>query len=396
MSATPTLTPVRFTLRDLPLPAKLVLTTFLVSVGLGYLWAMAQIHFKHASPGRPMPTLADLVARFSGVPWPLEPKPAEDPAKKAEKVAEATANGTGLVVPGVKIKTLVDNRCAVCHKPGGDKDDVPLQNYEEIAKYLVKTTDHPRGHLYTVLTGTRKSWGKKSMVKAFFEKAPDWEDLTAEQRKAEEPKRELEHKLMAAWAEAGAPKLSYEKDAFPLPPDVKPTDLPEDLRTTAAAPAQPTAPAGKPPVDKWAEAKSKRLSVDALTQSTHAHLLTFSLLWAATGLIFAFTSYSSFVRSVLSPLVLAAQVVDVACWWLARLDGIGPYFALAIMGTGAVVGLGLGAQIVLSIWNMYGPKGKAVVLLLFLAGAALFGLTYVKVIEPQLQAERALITEDAR
>ena len=53
----------RWTLRDLPLPAKLVVTTFLISVGLGYLWAMAQIHFKHASPGNPMPTLADRKAR---------------------------------------------------------------------------------------------------------------------------------------------------------------------------------------------------------------------------------------------------------------------------------------------------------------------------------------------
>jgi hypothetical protein len=65
----------RFTLRDLPLPAKLVVSTFLISVGLGYLWAMAQIHFKHASPGRPMPGIEDLVARFSGKPWPPEPKP---------------------------------------------------------------------------------------------------------------------------------------------------------------------------------------------------------------------------------------------------------------------------------------------------------------------------------
>jgi hypothetical protein len=89
--------------------------------------------------------------------------------------------------------------------------------------------------------------------------------------------------------------------------------------------------------------------------------------------------------------VLVAQVADVACWWLARLEPpAGPYFALAIMATGAIVGLGLVAQIVLSLWNMYGAKGKLVLVVLFLVGAGLFGLTYVKVIEPQLQAERAL------
>lgn len=397
MSATLTPTPTRYTLRDLPLPAKLVLTTFLISVGLGYFWAMAQIHFKHATPGNPMPTVADLVARFSGVPWPAEPRPVEDPTKQAEKVADVAATAVGVSVPAVKIKTLVDNRCAVCHNPNGDKDDAPLQTYEGIAKYLAKTTNHPKGQLYTVLTGARRSWSGKSMVKAFFEKSPGWEDLTPDQRKAEEPKREVEHQAMLAWAEAGAPKNAYENNAFPLPADIKVADLPENLRTTAAAPVAATkGPAAKPKVDKWAEAKSRQLSVDALTQSTHAHLLSFSLLWAATGLIFAFTSYPTLLRVVISPLVLIAQVADVACWWLARLEGIGPFFALAIMGTGAIVGLGLMAQIVLSIWNMYGPKGKAIILLLFATGGGLFGMAYLKVVEPQLEAERALIADEEK
>jgi hypothetical protein len=126
-------------------------------------------------------------------------------------------------------------------------------------------------------------------------------------------------------------------------------------------------------------------------------LLTFAVLWAATGLIFAFTSYPSSVRCLLAPIVLVAQVADIACWWLARLEPpVGPYFALAIMGTGAVVGLGLWAQIILSIWNMYGPKGKVVVLLMFLLGAGLFGLTYVKVIHPQIQAEREFVEKEGK
>jgi hypothetical protein len=387
--------PARFILRDLPLPAKLVISTFLISVGLGYLWAMAQIHFKHATAGNPLPTTTDLVTRFSGVPWPIEPKPADDTDRK-DRVAEGTAAGGGAVGPGVKIKTLVNERCAVCHKPGGDKDEFPLHTYDGIEIYLKKSTEHPKGQLYTVVTGTRKSWNKKNMVKAFFEKSDGWEDLTPEQRKAEEPKREIEHRVVVAWAEAGAPKAAYETDKFLLPAEIKLEDLPEKLRTEAPVVTASQANGGENrPVDKWKEAKRRQLSVDALTQSTHAHLLTFSILWAATGLVFAFTSYSSYVRCIMSPIVLIAQILDVACWWLARLDGVGPYFALAIMGTGAVVGMGLGAQITLSIWNMYGPKGKAVVLLLFLSGAGLFGLTYVKVIGPQLQAEREFTAKEA-
>src|SRR3954468_24881244 len=95
----------RPTLRDLPLAAKLVVTTFLISVGLGYLWAMAQIHFKHASPGNPMPSVADLVARFSGVPWPLEPRPEPEPADKKDDLL-GKANAVGVVADGARVKTI--------------------------------------------------------------------------------------------------------------------------------------------------------------------------------------------------------------------------------------------------------------------------------------------------
>jgi hypothetical protein len=390
--------PSRFTLRDLPLPAKLVVSAFLVSVGIGYLWAMAQIHFKHASAGNPMPTTEDLVARFSGVPWPLEPKPdLPGEEKKLADVAKGEAVGVGVKTKGVKIQSLIFDRCAVCHSNGGEKEEFPLDTYEGIAKYLAKSPAHPRGHIHTMITADRTAkWGKENMVPAFFERSEGWRKLTStpETRQKVEGQREAERLALVAWVEAGAPKAQYDADAFPLPAPDKFADLTPDYVTEA------TPIVGKPqggpdkgkPVDKWKVAKRKQLSPDALTQSTHAHLLSFAMLWGATGLVFAFTTYPALLRCVLAPLVLVVQVIDVGCWWLARLDPpTGPYFALAILVTGAIVGMGLGAQIVLSLLNMYALRGKLVILLLFVTGAGLFGVTYVKVIEPQLQAERALV-----
>ena len=115
---------------------------------------------------------------------------------------------------------------------------------------------------------------------------------------------------------------------------------------------------------------SRQMSLEHLTQTTHLHLLSFCVLWTLTGLIFAFSSYPRWFRCVLGPIVLLAQVADVSCWWLARLDGVGPYFALAIIGAGIVVGVGLALQIVLSLFNMYRAPGKIVLLLLFGAAAA--------------------------
>src|SRR5262249_14884675 len=133
--------------------------------------------------------------------------------------------------------------------------------------------------------------------------------------------------------------------------------------------------------------KSKRqMSVERLTESTHLHALSFAVLFTLTGLVFAFSSYPVWIRCFLAPLVLLAQVVDLSCWWLARLDGIGPYFALAIMGTGAVVGTGLMLQIVLSLFNMYRWSGKLVLLLLF-AGAAAGGAWLTPQVREYLKQE---------
>ncbi len=379
----------RFTLRDLPLPAKLVVSTFLISVGLGYLWAMAQIHFKHAGPGRPMPGLDDIVARFSGVPWPLEPKP-----QQAVQPGPAPARADGEVanLPGIKVKSLLEARCIGCHGPGGEKSNLPLDKFEGLAKYLKPSTAFPIGQLHRVLTnaaGRQGKFDKENMTKAFFEKSEEWPKKPGDERQKAEKRGEVERLALVAWVEAGAPLEHYSADAIPLVDPNSLQDIAEDLRTKSLPLPKKAAGDGKPAaVDKWKVAKGKQLSVDALTQSTHAHLLTFSLLWAATGLVFAFTSHSVKLRTLVAPVVLIFQVLDIACWWLARLDGIGPYFALAILGTGAVVGLGLGAQITLSLFNMYGGKGKAVIVLLFAIGAAGFGLVYVKVIDPQLQEEK--------
>jgi hypothetical protein len=112
------------------------------------------------------------------------------------------------------------------------------------------------------------------------------------------------------------------------------------------------------------------------------------VLFTLTGLVFAFSSYPIWLRCLLSPVVLIAQVCDIACWWLARNDSYGPYFAQAIVGTGSVVGLGLAAQIVLGSLNLYGPRGKFIVIVLLALGGAGFAVLFGTVLGPALAAER--------
>ena len=301
----------RFTLRDLTLPARLVLSAFLFTVGLGYLSAMVQLHMKHSDrDGEALPTTDNLVARFSGLAKP-NPNPSTAPCSK--------------------IDSLIS----------GDPKALDVS--------------------------------KENMAPAFFAKSKGWEALQDRRRTANgalEAERENERQAMLAWvrSEASVKKAAYEADRFPLPDALKAKPLTAEFAAGDAIKIRSLInercakchaeqgerslgsyahlePLARPPsqdlIDgKWVRS-SKQISVEALTQSTHAHLLSFAVLFTLTGLTFAFTSYPGFFRSTLGPIVLIAQVTDIACWWLARVPGYGPMFATAIVGTGSVVGIGL-------------------------------------------------------
>jgi hypothetical protein len=382
----------RFTLRDLPFPAKLVITVFLISVGLGYLWGLVQMHFKHAGKGDLMPSLTDTVEQFSGQPAPWNKNDAP-PAENKQNVQKPE----GKLVAAAKIKSIINARCVDCHSKGGDKEEVPLDNYANISKLL--DTPPEKGKIHKAIAKENDAnFNKDNMSQAFTRRSTvkvdgeemDWK-VFVKNHKDKEPavhaERETERLALKSWLEAGAPEEFYNNDAFPLPEELRTEALTADFRTKAPE-IRKEQMAGMAAAKKKKNPKDRQLSVESLTQSTHAHLLSFSMLWALTGLAFAFTSYPRWLRVCLSPLVLIAQVADIACWWLARLPDVGPYFAVAIFGTGALVGIGLSLQIVLSMFNMYGGKGKMVLAFICLFGIGGLGAVYIKCIEPEVAAER--------
>lgn len=358
----------RFTLRDLPLPAKLVVTCFLLAVGLGYGAAMVQLHFRDSKSGQPMPTVEDVILKFTGKKW-LETNPPE-PTSQFVKLLEAEPgkpfNGSGTMYPAFTTRDGGELAKAIKENPAleaqlraqrdGERDALVLwakspptarkQAYEA-DHFVVEAGKEPRA-----LTDRFKIAGGGVRVRSVIEArcvrchAKDGDDSSA----ANYPLDSLAH---------------VEKYlAVPATIQVKPGG-------------------------EWVKVEEP-MSLDKLTQSTHAHLLSFAVLFSLTGLVFAFTSYPTVVRCVLGPWVLVAIVTDVIFWWAARLsDGYGVYFAMGVLGTGGAVGLGLSAQIVLSLWNMYGPKGKVAILLVFaLAGAATW-LLFTNVIKPGLDAKKA-------
>jgi hypothetical protein len=328
--------PFRLTLRDLPLPVRLTLSLFLISVGLGYFSALVQLHFKDALPGEALPTPDDLVEIFSGVENWTGKKPAPPkPVSKMEQLVMAPEN-------------LAHN-------------------------------------------------GTGTMSFAFFGKKVKTEE--------ERAKRQGEQLAIQAWIDAPEKEReeSYNNDAFPLPKSLAANVKVKSIIDERCAKCHSDeAQEGKKKLVDYADFAdvltvpeaghtSRQMSLEHLAQTTHLHLLTFCVLWMLTGVIFAFSSYPTWVRCILAPIVLLAQVADVCCWWLARLNHVGPYFALAIIATGTVVGFGLFLQIVMSLFNMYRLRGRAVLVLLL--AAAIAGAVAVEpIIDGHLAQEKAATT----
>ena len=349
----------RPTLRQLPLPAKLVVSVFLITVGLGYFSALVQMHLQHSSrEGEPLPTSDDVVAVFAGVKK-FDPN-APAPVSKLEKlvmgpIEGAPWNGNGSMAAAFFHKDVGDFRAAI-------KDDpnlkAKLEAEREGERLAIKTwIQHPELVRKAAYDADLMVWKDQTITSGY--RAGD----------AVKVKAILDERCVRCHSKDG------DVPAFPL------DTYDHLLKYMGAPPAVPDA-------DGWIPS-GRQTSVEKLTQSTHAHLLSFAMLFGLTGFLFAFTGLPKKVRMVFAPLVLVAQVADISCWWLARVPGYGPYFAYMILGTGGLVGMGLTIHILGCLFDMYNRRGRIVLVCLFACGSAGFCVLYVKVIEPVLNAQKA-------
>lgn len=344
----------RLLLRNLNLPARITLACFLLSVGIGYVSAMVQLHLQHAGPGNVIPSTDDVIRQFHGAPG--------DPKSKFERLLEADAslpfNGTGTMVPA-----------------------------------------------FTTRSGDWKSTIRDVAKEKKIEPAKAEEQLKGE--------REGERQIMLAWIRAGCPADAFAADKFPLPTDWGNKPLSEAYRegdtfkikslftdrcARCHAKEGDDQEAATYPMEtieqiqKYAKVETGggRVSLTKLAQSTHAHLLSFSVLFMLTGLLFAFTNYPTPLRFVVAPLALVAQVLEIACWWLARIDGpTGVMFAQAIPILGAMVGGGLGLQILLTIFHLFGWFGRLVLVAIFALGGVGAYMAKEQAVMPFLKAKNA-------
>lgn len=92
------------------------------------------------------------------------------------------------------------------------------------------------------------------------------------------------------------------------------------------------------------------VSLLGLARVSHVHLFGISILFLLTGTIFALSRYSARWRLTIMVLPFVAMWADIASWWLTRYE---PVFAYAVIAGGALMGLALAAQILLSLWDLW-------------------------------------------
>lgn len=349
-----------FSLRDLPLPAKLVITCFLLAVGAGYFSAMVQLHFQDSKSGEAMPTVPDVVLKFTGKKW-FEtdpPKPVSKFVKLIQADESLTFGSNGTMAPAFFSRDA-DGAFNRISKSG-----------ENERKRLRAEREGERSALALWASAPPEVRERAYREDHFaIEPANSLPAITPEFKSGDAVKVKsiIDTRCVRCHGKEGA------QSAFPL-------EAYEQVTKYLEVPATVTV---KPGGD-WVKIEEP-IGLEKLTQSTHAHLLSFAMLFSLTGFIFAFSSYPTIVRCVLSPWVVLAVVADVSLWWLARLSNDwGPYFAMGVIGTGGAAGAGLAAQIVLSLWNMYGIKGRVVLLALAGLAGGCGWLVYSNQIQPGL------------
>jgi mono/diheme cytochrome c family protein len=358
--------PRRFVLRDLTLPARLVLTVFMLSVGIGYVSAIINLHLQEASPGEPLPTRDDVIKDYHG-----------------------TTNISQL------------ERLLTAH------ESLPFNGQGSMRAAFTRTRAGGIDRAITLKAADRAQKENRD---------PNDPELTTACEIEVLKELDGERQALVAWIRAGYPRSAYEEDAFPIKSEVSVTprfvdtnktnhsikirsilesrcvrchsasaggagsQYPLDSYETVATYCRQPAPSGK--------------SLAKLALSTHVHLLGFSMLYGLTGLVLAFSRLPFLLRLVLCPLPLVAQVLDISCWWLARLDGhLGETFASIIPLTGGVVALGLVVQILISVFDMYDWTGRFVLVLLFLGAGAGGGFLLQHLIHPWLENEKTRALE---
>ena len=366
-------------LKKLPFAGKIVVATLLLSIGIGFTSAIVNLHFQSANAGQPLPGPEETVSEFHG-------------SKKyshIERLLSANEtkpfNGTGSMrsaftskrAGGIK-RAIKEKRILLIELAEEKLKDRP----EALAKEISRIENDPEVEklVYQDIDGERialLAWIKNGYKKEYYENSQlQGYPLTS---KLESLKISP---TMVHTTEDGSQRFANIEGII-------------ESRCVRCHDANAGGSAANFPLNTYEEftdycapEKSSAKSLEKLALSSHVHLLGFAMLYGITGFALAMTGFPNFLKVIIAPSALIIQVIEISCWWFARMDEpLGPLFASAIPVFGGLVALGLLSQILLSLWDMFEINGRKFIITLLIVGAIFGGIIGIKVILPYLKEE---------
>lgn len=91
-------------------------------------------------------------------------------------------------------------------------------------------------------------------------------------------------------------------------------------------------------------------TVAQLARVSHVHLFGISMIFLLTGGIFSLGTTPAWLRITFVSVPYLAIFADIGSWWITR---YAPLFAYVVVIGGALMGLALAGQILISLWEMW-------------------------------------------
>jgi hypothetical protein len=153
-----------------------------------------------------------------------------------------------------------------------------------------------------------------------------------------------EREAIIAWVRSGAPRDGFD--------GVKAV-----LDRNCVACHNPASGLPVPPLTSFDEVK-RLATVDTgpalaeLARVSHIHLFGISFIFLLTGGIFVLSDLGWRWRATIAALPFLTIWADIGAWWVTKYQ---PWFAWVVIVSGALMGLALAAQILVSLWQMWVP-----------------------------------------
>jgi hypothetical protein len=106
-------------------------------------------------------------------------------------------------------------------------------------------------------------------------------------------------------------------------------------------------------------ASSKAAPLPGLVKVSHIHLFGIAFILLFVGRIFIYCEMSTSLKRIIIVIPFISMLIDTLSWFITRGN---PSFAYVVIASGALMGISMGAQILISLYQMWFDQGKMVFL----------------------------------